>query len=175
MKKLVLLAACLFVWSSLSAAEPFKVGDKVPEFKLPYATQDTVDMSGFGSADLKGKTYIIAFYPADWSPGCTKEMCTFRDSFSELMKLNVTVLPISADLVFSHHAWAQNEKFQFKLLADQTREFGKEMGVYMPDRGMFKRAVFVVGPDGTFKYIDYDYSVQDNADYDALKAALAKM
>jgi peroxiredoxin Q/BCP len=175
MKKLAALVACMLIWSSLSATEPFKVGDMVPEFKLPYATQDTVDMSGFGSADLKGKTYIIAFYPADWSPGCTKEMCTFRDSFSDLMKLNVTVVPISADLVFSHHAWAKAEKFQFKLLADQTRAFGTKMGVYLPEMGMFKRSVFVVGPDGRLKYIDYDYSVKDNADYDALKAALAKM
>lgn len=175
MKNVAALLACLLVWSSLSAAEQFKVGDKIPEFKLPYATQDTVVFSGFGSADMKGKTYIIAFYPADWSPGCTKEMCTFRDTFSDLEKLNVTVLPISADLVFSHHEWAKYQKFPFKLLADQTRAFGKEMGVYLPDRGMFKRSVFVVGPDGKIKYEDYNYSVASSADYDALKAALAKM
>ncbi len=174
MKKISVLLLCLFAVARYAAADELKVGDMVPEFKLPYATQDTVDFSGFGSADMKGKTYIIAFYPADWSPGCTKEMCTFRDSFSDLEKLHVDVLPISADLVFSHHEWAKFQKFPFKLLADQTREFGIKMGVYLPDRGMFKRSIFVVGQDGRLKYVDYDYSVQNDADYDALKQALAK-
>lgn len=156
------------------AQTPFKVGDQVPEFKLPYATRDTVVFEGFGSADLKGKRYLIAFYPADWSPGCTKEMCTFRDAIGELEKLDIIVVPISADLVFSHFEWAKYQKFPFKLLADQTREFGKKMGVYMPDNGMFKRSVFVVGPDGRFEFINYNYSVKDENDYNALKAFLAQ-
>ena len=60
-----------------------KVGDQIPTFKLPYATKDTVVPEGIGSADMAGKRYVIAFYPADFSGGCTKEMCTFRDQFSQ--------------------------------------------------------------------------------------------
>jgi peroxiredoxin Q/BCP len=167
------LLGLTLVHPSARADEPFKVGDQVPEFKLPYATKDTVVFEGFGSADLKGKRYLIAFYPADWSPGCTKEMCTFRDGIGDLEKLGITVLPISADLVFSHREWAKYQKFPFKLLADQTRAFGTKTGVYMPDNGMFKRSVFVVGPDGRFEYINYNYSVEDDNDYNALKAFLA--
>jgi peroxiredoxin Q/BCP len=174
--KLVFATALLGLALGLSSARadvPFKVGDRVPEFKLPYATQDTVVFSGYGSENLKGQRYMIAFYPADWSPGCTKEMCTFRDSFSDLEKLGVKVVPISADLVFSDRAWAQYQKFPFKLLADQTREFGKKMGVYDPKTGMFHRSIFVVGPDGRFEYINYNYSVQNDTDYNQLKAFLA--
>ncbi len=167
------LLVLLITASSGTAQTLLKVGDPIPEFKLPYATQDTVVFDGYGSADLKGKRYIIAFYPADWSSGCTKEMCTFRDGISEFQNLGVTVVPISADLVFSHHEWAKNQKFPFKLLADQTRAFGTKMGVYMPDAGMMKRSIFVVGPDGKIEYLNYNFSVKDDTDFSALKAFLA--
>ncbi|MBI4418857.1 MAG: redoxin domain-containing protein, partial [Ignavibacteriales bacterium] len=60
----------------------------------------------------------MAFYPADWSPGCTKELCTFRDSLARLQEPNVEILAISGDYVWSHHAWAKHHEFPFKLLSD---------------------------------------------------------
>ena len=160
---------------TVSAEEKIKVGDPVPAFKLPSATAEAVNMDGVSNKDLMGKRYVLAFYPADWSGGCTKEMCTLRDSFKEFESLGVDVYPVSADLVFSHKEWAAHHKLPFTLLADQTRDFGKAMGVYMPQYGMFQRSVFVVGPDGKIEYVDYDYSLADNADFDALKAKLAEL
>lgn len=154
--------------SVVAEPELVKVGDTIPEFTLPYATADTVAFDGIGSKELLGSRYVIASYPADWSGGCTKEMCTFRDRLTDFESLDVEILPLSADLVFSHHEWAKHHKLQFKLLADHTREFGKAMGLYMSDYGMFKRAVFVIGPDGRFEYIDYEYSLADDKDYNAL-------
>ena len=157
------------------AEETVKVGDPAPSFQLPYATAEEVNFEGLSSDDLKGTRYLLAFYPADWSGGCTKQMCTFRDGFSEFEDLNVEVFPISADLVFSHKEFAAHHKLPFKLLADHTREFGKAMGVWREDYGMFARSVFVVGPDGKFEYIDYEYSLADDSDYKALKKALAEL
>lgn len=175
-KKIIsVLLITMFAATQLSAEEIFKVGDTVPEFKLPFATIDTIAFDGIGSKELTGSRYVLAFYPADWSSGCTKEICTFRDGIEDFQKLNVEVLPISTDLVFSHHEWAKHHKLNFKLLADHTREFGKSMGVFMPDYGMFSRSVFVVSPTGVFEYIDYEYSVQDEQDFDKLKDALAKI
>lgn len=176
MRRAILIALLLALtpWSFSFAEEPFKVGDTVPQFRLPYATQDSVNFDGFGSADLKGQRYVIAFYPADWSSGCTTEMCTLRDNIADFENLHVTVVPISGDYVFTHRQWAKYQKFPFKLLSDPTRAFGKLMGVYRPDVGMMQRSVFVVGPDGRFEYIDYNYSVKDDKDYKALKAALDK-
>lgn len=161
----------LFVPLASLMAEPEfpEVGDTIPDFKLPYATADTIDFEGVSSKDLFGRRYVIATYPADWSGGCTKEMCTFRDRFSEFEELQVEVLPLSADLVFSHHEWAKHHNLQFKLLADHTREFGKVMGVYMNEYGMFRRSIFVVGPDGRFEYIDHEYSLADEKDFNALR------
>jgi len=151
-----------------------KAGDEIPDFKLPYATKDTIVFEGIGNDDLLNSRYVIAFYPADWSGGCTQEMCTFRDDFTDFEKLNVEILPVSGDYVFSHHEWAKHHELPYKLLADHTREFGKEMGVYMDKYGMFQRSVFVVGPDGTIEYVDYEYSLKDASDYEALKAFLAQ-
>jgi len=170
---LSLLSVMLVSVSPVLSQAQLKVGNPAPEFKLPYATKDTIVFEGISSEDFAGKWYLLAFYPADWSSGCTKEVCTFRDAISDFDNLNVTVLGVSVDSPFSHRQWAQHENLNFKLLSDQTHQFGKAMGVYNDTYGVFKRSVFVVGPDGTLKYIDYEYSVKDNQDFEALKEALA--
>lgn len=154
------------------AAMP-QVGDMIPEFKLPYATKDSVNWDGIGSAELKGKRYLLAFYPADWSGGCTKEVCTFRDAITQFEGLNVEVLPVSADLVYSHQEWAKHHNLPFRLVSDHWRTFGKAMGVWNEERGYFKRAVCVVGPDGKIEYVDEAYSVADDKDFNDLKEFLA--
>jgi len=164
----LLMLALLFTGLPAQAGELFEVGDKIPEFDLPYATRDTINMTGIKTEDLKGERYILAFYPADWSPGCTKELCAFRDAHTDLSGLGVEFLAVSGDYVFSHHAWAKHHNLNFKLLADHTRKYGKQMGVYLEEYGVMQRSVFVVGPDETFEYIDYDYSVADDTDFNAL-------
>jgi peroxiredoxin len=151
----------------------FKVGDKIPDFKLPYATKDTIVFDGISSKDLIGKRYLLAFYPADWSGGCTKEVCRLRDTMADFEGLNVEVFGVSVDNLFSHRAWAKSENLNFKLISDQTHKLGQPIGVYNDEYGVFNRSVFVVGPDGKFQYINYNYSVKDDKDFDALKEALA--
>ena len=150
------------------AADTLKVGDRLPDFKLPYATKDSIFMRGISNQDLMGKRYILAFYPAAWSGGCTGQMCTFRDNFAQFEDLGVEILAISGDYVFTEHEWARHHNLNFKLLADHTRDYGRKMGVYFEEYGMFQRSVFVVGPDGKFEYIDYDYSLEDDSDFKAL-------
>lgn len=175
MKKIIhgLILACVLFSTNAIAADSLKVGDIMPEFKLPYATKDTVVFEGIYSKDLAGKSYLLAFYPADWSGGCTKEVCTFRDAIKDFEDLNVTVFGVSVDSPFSHRKWAEAENLNFKLLSDQTHKFGKAMGVYNEERGVFTRSTFVIGPDGKIIYADYDYSVKDDKDFQALKEFLA--
>jgi peroxiredoxin len=165
--------AAIMLFSGGTVYAQFKVGDKVPDFRLPYATKDTIIFEGIGSKDLAGQRYLLAFYPADWSPGCTKEVCRFRDSMTDFEGLNLTVLGISVDNLFSHRQWAKYENLNFKLLSDQPHKVGKLFGVYNEDTGTFKRSVFVVGPDGRFEYINYNYSVVNDDDFHALEKALA--
>src|SRR5688500_11066930 len=86
-----------------------QVGQKAPDFKLPYATQEKAVFNpkeGMTLSEYRGKTVVLAFYPADWSSGCTTELCTFRDTFKDLDRVGAVILGISGDYVFSHHEWA---------------------------------------------------------------------
>lgn len=172
MKTAFLFIFTLLTLTSAFAAEPFQAGDQIPEFKMKYATAEAINHDGIGSKEMLGKKYLIAFYPADWSGGCTKEVCTFRDGITEFEQLGVEILAVSGDYIYSHFQWAQYHKLPFKLLSDATHEFGQKIGVYNPNSGMMNRSVFLVNEKGIIIYADYDYSVADNADLNRLKEAL---
>ena len=160
-----------------SSAAP-KVGTPAPDFKLPYATQEGIFMKPseqMSLSSLRGKNVILAFYPADWSGGCTKEVCTFRDTFAELSKLNATVLGISGDYVFSHQEWAKHHNLQFPLLSDHDHRVAKMYDSYMEQYGFNKRTIFIVDKDGIVRYVDLAFKAGDKADYDALRAELEKL
>jgi peroxiredoxin len=152
------------------------VGDRAPDFALPYATKDTIIFSPLRLSDEIGKRNIVlAFYPADWSGGCTKEMCTIRDDFGNLEKLNAEVLPISGDYVFTHHEWAKYHHLQFKLLSDHKHEVAKEYDSYNSASGLNKRTVYVIDKSGKIAYINLQYNVGTPADFQKLKDVLASL
>ena len=159
------------------AAAP-KVGEAAPDFKLPYATQEKIFMKPeeqLSLSGLRGKNVILAFYPADWSGGCTAEVCTFRDTFMEFGKLNATVLGISGDYVFSHHEWAKHHKLPFPLLSDHDHSVAKTYDSYMEQYGFNKRTVYLIDKDGVVRYVNLAFKAGDKKDYDALRAELEKL
>jgi peroxiredoxin Q/BCP len=159
--------------ATLSIAAP-KVGDAAPDFSLPYATKDTIVWEGESLlATTKNSPVLLAFYPADWSGGCTKEVCTFRDTWNEFASLGVTVWAISGDYAYSHKAWAEHHSLPFRLLSDHDHAVAKAYGSYNDESGMNARTVFLVGKDGKIKYANLKYSVKDDSDFTALKKALA--
>ena len=110
-----------------------KVGQAAPDFRLPYATLEKIYLKPeeqLSLSSMRGKNVILAFYPADWSGGCTKEVCTLRDTFAELAKLNAVVLGVSGDYVFSHHEWAKFHKLQFPLLSDHDHKIARLYGSF---------------------------------------------
>jgi len=170
---LLILATIL---SPGQAPEAPKVGQIAPDFTLQYATKDSIARTPLTLSKIVGqRNIIIAFFPADWSGGCTKEMCTMRDDFGSLEKLNAEILPISGDYVFAHHQWAKDENFQFRLLSDHLHSVAKVYASYNDKYGYNKRTVFVVDRQGKIAYEDLDYSVADNDDFNRLKDALAKL
>jgi len=150
-----------------------KVGDAAPDFSLPYATRDSVASDALTLASFKGKhNVVVAFYPADWSGGCTKEVCTLRDNFSQLGALNADVIGISGDYVFSHHEWAKFHNLPFRLAADHDHAVAKRYGSYMADYGFNRRTVFLVDKQGKLAYIDMAYSPRDSVSFDKLQVAI---
>jgi peroxiredoxin len=165
------------VMTAGAAAAP-KIGDAAPDFKLPYATQEGIFMKPEQQMALSGQrghNVILAFYPADWSGGCTTEVCTLRDTFAELSKLNATVLAVSGDYVFSHQEWAKHHNLQFPLLSDHDHHVAKMYDSYMEGVGFNKRTVYLIDKDGVVRYVNLAFKAGDKKDYDALRAELEKL
>ena len=162
----------------IAAATAPKVGQAAPDFKLPYATQEAIHMKPeeqLALSSQRGKNVILAFYPADWSGGCTTEVCTLRDTFAELSKLNATVLAISGDYVFSHQEWAKHHNLQFPLLSDHDHTVAKMYDSFMDGVGFNKRTVYLIDKDGVVRYVNLAFKAGDKKDYDALRAELEKL
>lgn len=178
--RLTFNAAIFVIFSMLLAGASFaqdsvKVGDRAPDFTLPAATKDSVIRTGVHLADRFGHNNIIlAFYPADWSGGCTKEMCTMRDNFGDLSRLGADVYAISGDYVFAHHEWAKQQQFQFTLLSDHNHAVAKAYQSFSPQSGFNRRTIYVLDRSGKVVYIDRAYDPGSQASFDRLKAELQR-
>ncbi len=163
--------------SALAQSDPApKVGEQAPDFALPYATRDSIARVPLQLSKVVGQQAIIlAFYPADWSSGCTKEMCTMRDDFKDLSELNAELLAISGDYVFASHEWAKQQNFPFKLVSDHLHKVAKLYDSYNEQYGFNKRTVFVINKQGKIAYENLDYSVANADDFNRLKDALKKL
>ena len=164
--------------ASVKVAAAPKVGQAAPDFHLPYATQEGIHMKPEEQMTLaaqSGKNVILAFYPADWSGGCTAEVCTFRDTFMEFGKLNAQVLGISGDYVFSHQEWAKHHNLPFPLLSDHDHRVARLYDSYMEQAGFNKRTVYLLDKDGVVRYVNLAFKAGDKKDYDALRAELEKL
>jgi peroxiredoxin Q/BCP len=90
------------------------VGDKIPAFELPDHAGRRVRV-----VDLLGRgPLVFFFYPRDETPGCTKEVCGFRDAHAELMAAGAQVFGISSDPIESHRQFVEKFQLPYPLLAD---------------------------------------------------------
>ena len=88
-------------------------GIPAPDFELMDDTNTPRRLS-----DYRGSNVVLYFYPADDTPGCTKEACNFRDDYSAYEKAGVVILGVSPDTVESHVKFKKKFQLQFPLLAD---------------------------------------------------------
>ena len=121
------------------------VNDKAPDFKLADQNGNVLSLS-----DYLGRWLLIYFYPKDFTPGCTKEACSFRDNFS-LYKDKLEIVGISGDSVKSHEKFAEKYELPFPLLADPDKKTIKAYGT----NGIIfaKRTSFLLNPEGLIKKI----------------------
>ena len=104
-------------------------GTRAPEFSLPWANKD-----GVGGADSpyelwrdRGKTVVLAFYPADFTNGCTAEMQTFADQYDTLFGPDVVVWAVNADSLETHKRFAASLDLPFRLLSDPDLTGGPQV------------------------------------------------
>ena len=130
-------------------------GMEAPNFLLP-AVHDG-EIREIALDDYVGDDIVVlAFYPADFSPTCTDEMCAIRDVDIFDLEEDVTVLAIGPDTVWSHRAFAEQYTVQFPLLSDNNGDVAEEYDVLMRQwRGhqrIPRRSVFVIDDRGRIQY-----------------------
>ena len=178
MRRLVVAISIAIAAASASAPTPNgpRVGDPAPDFSLPYATRDSIATEPLTLSKLFGKgPIVLAFYPADWSGGCTKEVCTLRDNFSSLGALHAQVLGLSGDYVFSHFEWAKHHDLPFALVSDHKHEVAKQYASYNEASGHDLRTVYVIDNRGKIAYVDLTYSPRDSVSFGKLQDALKRL
>jgi peroxiredoxin len=153
-----------------------KVGDHVPEVLLVGPDRQPVRLSS-----LLGQPLVLAFFPAAFTPTCTREMCAFRDGLERFNRLQARVVGISLDLPASLKAFADQLGLNFPLLSDYGRQAIRAFGVEDPKPfagvfpGLARRAVFVVDPQGTvvYRWVSEDPRVEPP--YEEVEQAVASV
>ncbi len=121
-----------------------KEGDWAPDFQLPDSTGKKVRLSEF-----RGKKIVVLyFYPKDDTPGCTREACSFRDSYSAYKDAGVEILGVSIDGTSSHQRFASKYSLPFTLLSDHEKTISKTYGVLRPNGTSDDRVTFIIDKEG---------------------------
>jgi len=126
-----------------------KPGNSVPEISIPDQNGTISSLSSF-----RGKYLLLYFYPKDFTPGCTKEACDFRDAFPRFNPDKITVVGVSTDTIASHKKFADKNSLPFTLLADTDKKLVEAFGVWQPKKFMGKeflgtvRTSFLINPEG---------------------------
>jgi peroxiredoxin Q/BCP len=150
-----------------------EVGQRAPDFSLPWANREGVGPieSPYQLASDRGKTIVVAFYPKDFTQGCTAEMRTFAQQYDHLFGPDVVLVGISSDSVQTHSRFAASLSLPFRLLSDPEQRVSKQYASKDSD-GYNRRTVYVVGPDGKVKYRNMKFNALDPKDYDELRSAV---
>jgi peroxiredoxin Q/BCP len=126
-----------------------RVGEKAPEFTCESYPEGKISL-----LDFRGKkNVVLAFYPKDDTPGCTKEMCAFTEDYSKFENADTVVFGISTDSVKSHEGFASKFNLKQHLLADHTHEVGRKYGVVSEDKTTASRALFLIDKNGIVQYV----------------------
>jgi peroxiredoxin Q/BCP len=125
-----------------------KVGDVAPDFTLPDQDGKPVTFS-----KLRGKNVVLYFYPKDFSSGCTREACGFRDSYEDFTDAGAIVVGVSGDSVESHKKFIEEYKLPFTLLSDMKGEVRQLYGTYRIMGLLSGRYTFVIDKEGVIKDI----------------------
>jgi len=153
------------------------IGDKAPSFTA-NTTQGQINFPD----DYKGKWVILFSHPADFTPVCTTEFMTFATMEEDFKKLNVQLIGLSVDSLYSHIAWLRtiqekieykgmkNVEVKFPLIEDISMNVANKFGMIQPNSSTTQavRAVFVIDPKATIRTILY-YPASTGRNFDEIK------
>jgi peroxiredoxin Q/BCP len=124
-------------------------GTPAPSFARSTDTGEEVSLD-----DLRGKPVVLYFYPKDDTPGCTRQACSIRDSWSQFERHGITLYGVSPDTSESHAKFREKYGLPFPLLADPDHSMAEDYGVWVEKTNYGKkymginRSAFVIDADG---------------------------
>lgn len=126
-----------------------EVGDLAPDFTLPGIVVEggEVQSRHFTLSERRGHPVVLAFYPADNSPGCTAQLCSYQDELASFRDLGAEIWGISRQDQKSHERFARSKRLGFPLLADEKGDVVAAYGVGLLGMGV-RRSIFIVDADG---------------------------
>ncbi|MFI5395591.1 MAG: peroxiredoxin [Candidatus Binatia bacterium] len=125
-------------------------GDQAPDFRGTLA-----DGRELRLRDFRGRRHIILyFFPKDFTPGCTREACSFRDRRAEVARLDAEVVGVSLDSAEKHAAFAEAHSLPYPLVSDPDARIATAYGVsrlggWLPT----KRVTFVIDKQGVVQQV----------------------
>jgi peroxiredoxin Q/BCP len=127
-----------------------KIGETLPDFQLPDARGVIRSKAEF----LNGQFLVLFFYPKDNTPGCTKEVCSFRDAYQEFLDAGCEVIGVSGDTVKSHAIFADQFALHYPILSDDKGSLRKSMHVPKKIFGLIPgRVTYIFDPNGNCIHI----------------------
>lgn len=140
------------------------IGAKAPDFKSKDQDGNEVSL-----ASLKGKKFVLYFYPKDMTPGCTAEACNLRDNYSSLKKAGYEIFGISSDDEKTHKKFIAKEKLPFRLLADTDKSVHQKFRTWV-EKSMYgrkymgtARITYVIDGNGVIENVIDKVDTKDHA------------
>lgn len=158
--------------SAPARSAPIAAGDPAPDFRLPAITTDgeQVDVT-LGDALARGEVLLL-FYQDDGMPICTSELKAFAQEDGTLREAGVQVLGMNTNGLGSHARFQERDRFPFPLLSDFHGEVVRAYGLWDEDARKSRRALVLVGGDGTVRYVEPHFNPGNLAAFEACFAAL---
>ena len=148
-------------------------GDAAPDFEMPASGGRTVSLSA-----LKGKPFILYFYPKADTPGCTKEACAFQEALPQLGTIGLDVIGVSPDKIKPIEKFAEKYGLRFPLASDETHAVAEKYGTWV-EKSMYgrkymgiERSTFLIDKSGNIAKAWRKVSVTNHA-AEVLEAAKA--
>jgi len=123
------------------------IGTPAPDFTLKSHQGDLITLSSYQGQ----KNVVLVFYPLDFSPVCSMQLPEFSGSSDEFAALGSVVLGINRDSLHTHRAWAVEYGIEVPLLSDMTLSVARAYGVALEERGVSKRATFLIDKKGVVR------------------------
>ena len=142
-----------------------EVGDKAPDFTLKDQNNEQVSLSDFAGK----RNVVLLFYPLTFTGVCQGELCAVRDDLASFQNDDVQVLAISVDSAYAHKVWANEQGYDFPLLADfwPHGKVASDYGVFNEAAGIATRGTFIIDKAGVvrWKVVNAIPDARDQSEY----------